>query len=97
MMKLSLTLFCCMMALSAAAQPGISEMQKARDDLAADFFSTFDLSLVLATLFGLTGAVKIYHNWQMGKHHIDSDVAAWFYAAFFMILSGAFLKAIFGI
>lgn len=96
-MRLSLTVFCCLLVLGAAAQPGISEMQRARDDLAADYFSAFDLSLVLATILGLTGAVKIYHNWQMGKHHIDTDVAAWFYAAFFMVLAGAFLRALFGI
>ncbi|MCC8407715.1 DUF4134 domain-containing protein [Mucilaginibacter sp. UR6-1] len=96
-MKFSLTLFVCLLALGAAAQPGISEMQQARDELAADYFSAFDLSLVLATILGLTGAVKIYHNWQMGKHHIDADIAAWFYAAFFMLLAGAFLSALFGI
>ena len=96
-MRKSFTLICCLLALGAAAQPGIAEMQKARQDLAADYFSAFDLSLVLATLLGLTGAVKIYHNWQMGKHHIDTDIAAWFYAAFFMVLAGAFLRALFGI
>jgi len=87
----------CLLALGAAAQPGIAEMNKARNDLAADYFSAFDLSLVLATILGLTGAVKIYHNWQMGKHHIDADIAAWFFAAFFMVLAGAFLRALFGI
>ena len=88
---------CCLLALGAAAQPGISEMQQVRRDLAADFFSVFDLSLVIGTLLGLNGASKIYYNWQMGKDRIDSDVAAWFFAAFFLILAGAFLKALFGI
>ena len=96
-MRFSLILLGCLLALGAAAQPGIPEMQQARDELAADYFSAFDLSLVLASILGLTGAVKIYHNWQMGKHHIDADIAAWFYAAFFMVLAGAFLRALFGI
>jgi hypothetical protein len=96
-MRALLTLICCLAALGAAAQPGISEMQQAGNDLKADFFSVFDLSLVIATLLGLNGAVKIYHNWQMGKDRIDSDVAAWFFAAFFMVLAGAFLRALFGI
>jgi hypothetical protein len=86
-----------LLPLFAKAQPGISEMQQAQDALSADFFSAFDCSLVLATILGLTGAVKIYHNWQMGKERIDSDVAAWFFAALFMVLSGAFLRALFGI
>jgi hypothetical protein len=96
-MKTALTFGGCLLALAAAAQPGIAEMQQAKNDLAADFFSVFDLSLVIATLLGLNGAVKIYHNWQMGKERIDSDVAAWFFAAFFMVLAGAFLRALFGI
>jgi len=96
-MKLLFTFCCCLLTLGAVAQPGISEMQQAQQDLSSTFFSAFDCSLVVATLLGLNGAVKIFHNWQMGKERIDSDVAAWFYAALFMILAGAFLKALFGI
>ena len=33
----------------------------------------------------------------MGKERIDSDIAAWFFAAIFMVLAGAFLRALFGI
>jgi len=96
-MKVLFTCIICLAALDALAQPGISEMQQAQQDLSASFFSAFDCSLVLATLLGLNGAVKIYYNWQMGKDRIDSDVAAWLFAAFFMVLAGAFLKALFGI
>ena len=96
-MKFYCFLVLCLLAITASAQPGISEMQQATQDLSSTFFSAFDCSLVLATLLGLNGAVKIYHNWQMGKKEITSDVAAWFFAAFFMVLAGAFLKALFGI
>jgi len=96
-MKAALTFGCCLLTLGVFAQPGIAEMQQAKSDLTNDFFSAFDCSLVMATLLGLNGAIKIYHNWQMGKDRIDSDVAAWFFAAFFMIIAGAFLRALFGI
>jgi hypothetical protein len=96
-MKIISTICCCLLTVVVLAQPGIAEMQKAQQDLSSDFFSAFDCSLVIATLLGLNGAVKIYHNWQMGKDRIDSDVAAWFFAALFMVLAGAFLKALFGI
>jgi hypothetical protein len=96
-MKSLLTSCCCLLTLGAMAQPGISEMQEARQDLSASFFSAFDFSLVISALLGITGAVKIYHNWQMGKDRIDADVAAWFFAALFMVLAGAFLRALFGI
>lgn len=56
-----------------------------------------DCSLVLAAVFGIIGAVRIYHNWQMGHPRIDEQVAAWFFAAFFMVLAGAFLRGVFGL
>ncbi|MBD1362536.1 DUF4134 family protein [Mucilaginibacter sp. ZT4R22] len=96
-MKWFLTACCFLGWLATMAQPGIAEMQQAKQDLTASFFSAFDCSLVIATLVGLNGALKIYHNAQMGKDRVDSDVAAWFFAAIFITLAGAFLRALFGI
>jgi hypothetical protein len=72
-------------------------MQQAQQDLASDFFSAFDLSLVISGIFGICGAARIYYNWQMGEKRMDAAVAAWLFAALFMVLAGAFLKALFGI
>jgi uncharacterized membrane protein YidH (DUF202 family) len=96
-MKRLLTLLILAWAMPVFAQPGIDEMHQASQQLTSSFFSAFDCSLVLAAILGIIGAVRIYHNWQMGKQEITADVAAWFYAAIFMILAGAFLRAIFGI
>ena len=100
-MKYRLYYFFVFMALVpqlAGAQPGIAEMNQASGQLKNSFFAAFDFTLVLATLFGICGAVTIFHNWQMGKdRHITAEVAAWFFAALFMILSGPFLRALFGI
>ena len=85
------------LTVPAFGQPGIDEMNQASQQLTSSFFSAFDCSLVIAAILGLTGAVRIYHNWQMGKREITADVAAWFYAAIFMVLAGAFLRALFGI
>lgn len=89
-----LTLFCC---TCVRAQPGISEMNQATGELRGSFFSARDASLVLATLLGITGAVNVYYNWQMGRDKITGKVAAWFFAAIFIILIGPFLQALFGI
>ncbi|HEY4198558.1 MAG TPA: DUF4134 family protein [Mucilaginibacter sp.] len=97
MMKYVLIFCCCLLALGAMAQPGITEMQQAQQNLKSTFFSALDCALVLAALFGITGAVRIYHNWQMGYPRIDQQVAAWFFASFFMVLAGVFLQAVFGI
>ena len=83
--------------LLCLAQPGLSEMQSVKDDLTGSFFGAVDCSLILSAIFGLLGALRIYHNWQMGKERMTTEVSAWFYAALFVILMGAFLQAIFGI
>lgn len=87
----------CLLPLAATAQPGISEMQQARSDLSGSFFSARDCSLILAAILGIIGAVRIYHNWQMGKPHITTEVSAWFFSALFMVLLGAFCQAVFGL
>lgn len=84
-------------AIAVTAQPGLNEMQQAQSDLSSSFFSALDCSLVIAALFGILGAVRIYHNWQMGHPRIDQAVAGWFFAALFMVLAGAFLRAVLGI
>ncbi len=84
-------------ANDSIAQPGLDEMQQARQSLQQSFFAALDCSLVIAAIFGILGAVRIYHNWQMGHPRIDQAVAAWFFAALFMVLAGAFLQAVFGI
>jgi succinate dehydrogenase/fumarate reductase cytochrome b subunit len=96
-MRKILTVCCCLLALGANAQPGISEMQQAQQQLTSSFFSALDFALVLAGIFGIIGGLRIYHNWQMGHPRIDQQVAAWFFAALFMVLAGAFLQAVFGI
>ncbi|WP_246254190.1 DUF4134 family protein [Pedobacter foliorum] len=78
-------------------QPGIAEMQQANASFRTSFFSAFDATLVLATLLGICGAVRIYHNLQMGKNQFTAEVAAWFLAALFVILMGPFLRGLFGI
>ena len=93
------TLICCLCLLPALciAQPGISEMQQAKQDLTASFFSAFDFAMVTAGLLGIAGAVRIFYNWQMGHERIVDQVSAWFFAAMFIILAGAFLRALFGL
>lgn len=84
-------------SIEANCTAGIPEMQQATSDLKRSFFSAIDTSLVLAGIFGIFGAIRVYHNWQMGRHHVDIEVAAWFFSSFFVVLLGAFLTALFGL
>jgi len=81
----------------STAQPGLNEMQQVQSNLNASFFSALNFALVIAAIFGIIGALRIYHNWQMGKPRITDEVTAWFLAAIFMVMTGSFLRAIFGL
>lgn len=96
-MRTFLTLSLVCLCLLAIAQPGVAEMQQAQQDLNASFFSAFGCCMILAVLFGLCGALRIYHNLQLGKEQFDTAVSAWFFASFFMLLAAPFLRALFGI
>lgn len=78
-------------------QPGLSEFQQAENQLHSSFFSALSCALVLAAIIGITGALRIYHNWQMGEREITAEVSAWFFAALFMVLAGILLRAVFGL
>jgi hypothetical protein len=84
-------------AAYTCAQPGISEMEQAKRDLGADFYAAADLSFVIAGILGITAGLKIYKRIQDGNKDITPEISAWFHAALFMLLSGLFLKALFGI
>lgn len=97
MRKLLLAIIAIFLISYCKAQPGIDEMQQASHNLSSNFYAALDFAWVLSAILGICGAVRIYHNWQMGRPHIDAAVAAWFFSAFFMLLSGAFLRALYGI
>jgi len=96
-MKWLIAICICLYCNYVLGQPGISEMQEAKQDLTNSFFSAFDLSLIAAAIFGTIGALRIYSNIQLGKERITADVAGWLFAAIFMTVAGVFLRALFGI
>ena len=95
MKKITLLIFFAVLVLGVRAQPGIAELQQARDELNKDFFAMSDLSYVLAALLAIFGSVRIYHKWQMGKD-VSTDIPAWFFAAIFIIIINIVLVQVFG-
>ncbi len=83
--------------LWAAPQPGLDEMRQAQQYIASSFIPAWECALALAAILGTIGALRVYHNWQMGTQRINAEVTAWFFAALFMLVSGVFLKALFAI
>ncbi|MBB5440637.1 hypothetical protein HDC92_004340 [Pedobacter sp. AK017] len=82
---------------AAAAQPGISEFYQASGQITRMYFSMSDMVLVLGAIAGLIGGLRVFHNWQFGKQHIDSQVAGWLLACLFLSLLSVALSALFGI
>lgn len=84
-------------ALYTTAQPGLDEFEKVTKEVNDWYFNFSDLALVIGAVCGLLGGLRVYNNWQSGKHNIDAQVMGWFFSCLFLSLVGATLKAFFGI
>ncbi len=80
---------------SLPAQPGLTEINQATTEIGFTANAMLNLSLVLGALFGIVGGLRVYHNWQMGKHRIDLQVIGWFSACLFLLVANIFIKALF--
>ncbi|RZM19025.1 MAG: DUF4134 domain-containing protein, partial [Pedobacter sp.] len=46
---------------------------------------------------GLLGGLRVYANWQAGRHHIDRQVMGWLFSCIFLNVCGVFLRGLFGL
>ncbi|WP_316762023.1 DUF4134 family protein [Pedobacter aquatilis] len=92
----AVTFFLCM-SISVKAQPGISEFYSASAEVHRWYFSLSDLVLAIGAIAGILGGLRVYANWQMGKHHIDAQVMGWFFSCLFLSVMGVFLRGLFGL
>lgn len=83
--------------LYATAQPGLAEFREVRKEVNTWYYNFSDLAFVIGAVCGLLGGLRVYSNWQSGKHHIDAQVMGWFFSCLFLSLVGAALKALFGV
>lgn len=88
---------CLLTGIAASAQPGISEFYSASSEVHRWYFSLSDLVLVIGAITGILGGLRVYANWQMGKHHIDAQVMGWFFSCLFLSVMGIFLRGLFGL
>ncbi|MEJ5962901.1 DUF4134 domain-containing protein [Pedobacter immunditicola] len=81
----------------AQSPPGIGEFYQASGEMNRWYFSLSDMVLVLGAISGILGGLRVYANWQSGKHHIDAQIMGWFFSCVFLSVIGAVLKALFAV
>jgi hypothetical protein len=87
----------CPLQCIAQSPPGIGEFYQAGKEIQGFYYSFSDLSMVLGAIMGLLGGLRVYLNWQTARHHIDAQVMGWLFASLFLLLTGVFLRGLFGL
>jgi hypothetical protein len=79
----------------AQTPPGVAEFQEVETDMKKIYVAISRLAFAIGAVSGLLGGLRVYTNWQMGKHHIDVEVISWFGACLFLATIGFFLSGLY--
>lgn len=96
-LKAALAAFFYFRVVRAACQPGLSDFYRVENQVHHYYFGFSDFALAIGAVCGLIGGLRVYNNWQLGKPHIDAQVAAWFFSCLFLSLLSTCVAALFGI
>lgn len=91
-MKFQATFILLLFATYMSAQPGIKELDALAGKVSGpggETHALISLGYVLAAIFGLVGAVRIFYKWNTTDHHhhMDSEVIGWFMSAIFFLVA----------
>lgn len=77
--------------------PGVSKFQEVETDMKSFYVALSRLSFAVGAVSGLLGGLRVYNNWQMGRHQIDVQVVSWFGACLFLATMGFFLSGLYAV
>ena len=83
--------------LSAFCQPGTAEFSQVARDISRWYDHLSSLVLIIGAICGLVGGLRVFNNWQLGRHHIDAQVAGWVSSCIFLSLLSVFIRALYGV
>ena len=84
-------------ASAAFCQPGVAEFKQVARDIGRWYDHLSSLALVIGAICGLLGGLRVFNNWQLGRHHIDTQVAGWIGSCIFLSLLSAFIRALYNV
>ncbi|QJD98561.1 DUF4134 domain-containing protein (plasmid) [Mucilaginibacter robiniae] len=90
-------LFYCLVFQVNAQPPGIQEFGDATRMVKSQYHALTYTASILGAIFGLVGGLRVYNNWQSGKHHIDAQVMGWLGAFIFLQLIAVIMGAMYGV
>ncbi|MEN0053595.1 MAG: DUF4134 family protein [Mucilaginibacter sp.] len=97
--RAALTALFCFLILQSQAQgpPGLEEFGDATRMVKSQYHALTYTASILGAIFGLVGGLRVYNNWQSGKHHIDAQVMGWLGAFIFLQLIAVIMGGIYGV
>lgn len=95
-MKRYLIVFLLLVSVSYCAYgvPGLGALRGARQDIVGVYPALANLCLIVGALVGTIGGLRIYIIWNRGDRNIEFEVLGWVGSCLFLVLSGAFIKAL---
>lgn len=81
----------------AQSPPGVAKFQEVESDMESFYVALSRLSFAIGAVTGLLGGLRVYNNWQLGRHHIDVQVISWFGACIFLSTIGFFLSGLYAV
>lgn len=83
-------------SINAHAQ-GAAGIDQASSELATYIDPIGNMMMIIGGIVGLIGAIRVYIKWNNGDQDVQKSIMGWAGSCIFLVVSGAIVKAFFGI